>query len=452
MKKFFQKNKGIFLTRILPIQSWYDFMLTIPVGEKMNKVVRHPIIWGSGIIFLGSIIGNICNFLFNLFMSRNLSFPEYGTLASLSSLMMLSALPVGSVLPMIVYFSASYFAKGELDMVRGLYRKVTIPFSFIGILLFIIFFVFSNQIATFFQIQEVSYIVLISIMVLLSFVSVANYPLLQAKLAFGYIVSINSLSAFLKLSLSIVLVLLGYSIGGIMWAFIISAIIPYFLSFFPLRFLFSSKVTNPDISLGKIFFYGAPAAVSTFGLTSLITTDIVLVKHFFNPEAAGTYAVLSLAARVIYYFSAPVASVMFPLLVQKHTKGENFHNDLKISLFLVFVCSVAILTFYILFPSFVINIFSRKPVAPSVVSLLIPFGVFISLYGLVAVLTNFYLSINKIKVFIPLLLGSVLQVVLVALFHETLFQVIIISLSITALLLIVLLLYYFKLYGKISKR
>lgn len=448
MKQSLQKSKKEIFPRYLFIQSWYDFILVTDTGEKINRIIRHPLILGSTTIFFGGFLGNVFNLLFNVFMSRNISDADYGVLASLSNIITLFTLPVGALLPMLLYFSASYFANGQLDMVRGIYKKVTLPSLIVGIILLIIFFVFRSPIAHFFKIQESAFIILVGLNVLMSFVALANQPLLQAKLEFGFLAFLNTFSAFLKLSLGIFFVFLGYSVGGVLWAFIISGLIPYFLSFFPLKFLLSNNVTTPSVSLKTMLLYGAPAALAVFGLTSLMTLDIVLVKHFFSLDDAGIYARLSLIGKVIYYFSAPIASVMFPLIAQKHTKGENFHNDLKLSLLLVFLPSVCILVFYWLFPTFVVSIFSPKPMESNVISLILPFGVFMSIYGLLSVLTNFFLSINKVTIFIPILISAILQAILIWIFHETFLQVIYISITIAGLLLIGLLLYYLKLYGQ----
>ena len=53
---------------------------------------------------------------------------------------------------------------------------------------------------------------------------------------------------------------------------------------------------------------------------------LILVKHFFSPHDAGIYAGLSLIGRVIFFFSAPIASVMFPVIVQKYARKENYEN------------------------------------------------------------------------------------------------------------------------------
>lgn len=441
--KPFQKSNIVLSTRFLFLLSSYNLLLKTRIGKKFNSLASHPLILGSSVIFFGSIIGNFFNFLLNLFISRNLSIADYGVVVSLLSLMMLFALPVGAIVPTIIYFSASFFAKGDLDAVRVLYKRITGVSFLIGVIIFTFFFLFRNLIGQFFHIQEVSLIPLVGMIVLVVFISIANQPLLQAKLSFRFLSYANVLTAFIKLFLGIFFVFLGYSIGGVLYAFLISSLVFYLLSFMQLKFLFSKGSSiYPLISLKAIFFYGSPAALTTLGLTSFITFDIVLVKHFFNPTDAGIYAVISLIGRVIYYLISPIASVMFPLIAQKHAKREKYHNDLKLALLLVLIPSFSIVVFYAFFPEFVVTFFSKKALPVSTAQLIIPFSIYITFYSLLTVFCNFYLSINKVKIFIPILIGSFLQIIFITLFHETFLQIIAISSFIIGLLFIGFLLYY----------
>ena len=166
------------------------------------------------------------------------------------------------------------------------------------------------------------------------------------------------------------------------------------------------------------------------------------MKHFFDPVQAGIYATLSLVGRVIFFFSAPIGTVMFPLIVQKHAKEENYNSVFIFSLLLVFFASVILTILYFLFPEFVLHFFSNKEEAISAAPFVGLFGIYITLYSMLSICTNFYLSIGKTKVFIPVLFGALLQAVLIWIYHATFLHVIIISLGITSLLLVLLLLYY----------
>src|SRR3990167_4371225 len=311
----------------------------------LKTIFKHELISGASLIFVGAFFANILNFLFNLFMTRNLSAENYGILATLNSLMTLAVLPAGAIVPIVLQFGALYFAKNQLEMARGLYFKITKPFFLFGTLIFILFVIFRGALAQFFRIEDESLIMLAACTIYLGFIGVANPALLQAKLAFSFIAFTNLLSALLKLVIGVGMVLAGFSLGGVMWGLLISSSVPYILSFLPLKFLLDKGIAAPKISLNTLLSYGAPASLATFGLTSFVTTDIILVKHFFDPQAAGIYATLSLVGRVIFFFSAPIGMVMFPLVAQKYARQENFHNTFKLALFLVLLPSVPLTIF-----------------------------------------------------------------------------------------------------------
>ena len=407
-----------------------------------KRFLGNELIAGAGFIFVASLLGNILNFFFNLFMSRNLSVSDYGVLASLISIITLFMLVAGAVVPTIIRFAGSYFAKGEFHMVRGLFFNVSRLSFTLGVFVFFIFLIFWPRIGEFFNINDKYLIILVGFVVFLIFIGVINGALLQAKLAFRFIAFINLLGTFSKLFLGIALVFLGFSVIGALWAILLSLLIPYLLSFIPLKFILKKSVGAPKIQIRTLLVYGAPAAIASFSLMSLITTDIILVKHFFDPDRAGIYAGLSLIGRVIFFFSAPVGTVMFPLVVQKHTRNENYQNILRLSVLLILLPSIALTIFYFIFPEFTIRFFLKNEEYVSAAPYLGFFGIFIGLFSLLSVFTNFYLSIKRTKIFIPLVAGAIIQAALIWIWHESFGQIIIISTITTFLLLISLIIYY----------
>lgn len=420
--------------------------------KHISQFVAHPLVAGSTIIFIGALFSNFFNFLFNLFMSRNLSVADYGILASLVSLITLCALASESFVPTIVSFAGSYFAKGEIRMVKALFIKFG-KFSFsLGILVLVIFIIFSSQIGIFFKINDKSLIILVGLIVFSGFIGVVNRALLQAKLLFKYMAMIGLLGSFIKLAVGVILVFVGFKVLGGILAFFISFFIPYLLTFIPLKFIFAKNGDNSKINLTHLFRYGGPAALTLCGLTLFITTDIVLTKHFFDPKSAGIYAGLSLVGRIIFFLTGPIGSVMFPLIVQKHAKEEDFHNTFRLSLLLVFTPSVLMTIFYFLFPQFTIRFFLKNEEYLLAAPLLGFFGIFITEFALLSILANFYLSIKKTKVFIPVILFATIQATLIWFYHRDFSQIITISIIATGLPLAMLLLYYWRLYGEKAKK
>src|SRR5260221_2871984 len=99
--------------------------MTIVTIQNIRNFLKHPLIYGSSILVLGSLVANFLNFLFNLFMSRTLSPADYGTLATIMAFIVFPTLAASAVGPLVIRYAGEFFAKGELDLVRGLYIRIT---------------------------------------------------------------------------------------------------------------------------------------------------------------------------------------------------------------------------------------------------------------------------------------------------------------------------------------
>lgn len=413
--------------------------------DQAKEILKNPLISGSAVIFTGSLIGNLFHFLFNLLISRNLSVVDYGILISLISLSSLPALAFNSLMPITVNFAASYMANDEYDKVRGLYSRISKLMIFSGLFFVLLFSLFSTTIAQFIHlIGKESLIILTGFIVFLGFMVLVNLAFLQAKLEFKYVSFMTFLGGFLKFLSALGLIFIGYGVGGVLMGLIVGGFISFFVSIIPLKFIFHKSVKSVNVGIKEILSYASPTTIALFCMTSFITTDILLVKHYFSESEAGLYAGLALIGKVVFYFSAPIGMVMFPLAVKKFARNESHHRLLFASLLLVLIPSLALTLFYFVAPEFTIRFFLKNKEYLAVSDKIGLFGLYMTLYSLLSILVNFYLSIKKTQVYIPVLIGSLLQILLILLFHSSLLHVITISLTITAILLGLLIFYYIK--------
>lgn len=417
-----------------------------------KKILRQELVSGSIYIFIGSIFANIFNLFFNLFMSRNLTVEGYGIFTSAISLVMLIAIPVGSITPTVVSFAGSRFAKKDYGSVKAFFLKITKPLLVIGVVIFLCFVILAEYIGNFFHIADQSIIIIAGFIAALVYIGAVNSGLLQARLAFKFISFSNFISTLSKLLIGALLVFLGVSVKGAMLAVFISGVISLILSFIYLRFVFLSNLNNSNkLRFKNLISYGLPSSLATLGMASLVSTDILLVKHFFDPLQAGIYAGLSLVGKVIFFFTAPIGSVMFPLIVKKYAQNESYNNIFKIAILMVFVPSILISIFYFLYPDFSISFFIKKETYLSASNLLGLFSLFITMYSLASLFLYYFLSINKTNVYIPVVFLAIAQAVLIVFYHDSLFEVVIISLVISVVLILTLLFYYIKTYGEYKK-
>lgn len=420
--------------------------------RRIRQVVTHPLVSGSFVLFGGGLFANFFNFLFNLLMIRFLPVAEYGILAIFISLILIFSYASDSLSPTIVHFAGAHFIKREYSAVRSLFIQFNKIILIIGALICFGIVIASPIIANFLRIHDVKLVVLLGIIVFLCFIVVVNKSLLQAQLQFKFMSFAGITSSLIKLLVGVGLVAIGWNVAGALFAFVVSYLFFNIITFFPLRHLmfhYKSRDKQPTISFKNLFKYGVPSSITIILLACYITTDVVLVKHFYDPNQAGLYAGLSLLGKIIFFFTAPIVTVMFPLITHKHAKGENYKSIFWLSLFIVLFLSFAITVFYFLFPEFTIRFFLKKDEYLKLIPYVGLFGIFGTAYALLIVLANFYLAIKKIYVFIPILAGAILQAILITMFHDNFLQVILISLTIALLLFIVLLGYYWKKYANI---
>lgn len=416
--------------------------------KLIYQAIKNPLMSGSIFLFIGFLSGNFFNFLFNVYMSRNLSVTDYGTLASLVSMILLFALAAESLTPTVISFAGSYFANKKIGKVVALFWKLNAFFVVFSAVVLGFFVVFAESIGHFFKINNTFLLFIVGVIVFFTSVMTLNRGILMGRLSFKYISFLNIFPSVFKLLSGVLLVVWGLGVAGGLFAFLVAYASYYLLSFFPLRFIFQIKTKETVVSLRKIFAYAAPSAMAMLGLTLFITTDMLLVKHFYSSKEAGIYAGMSLLGKIIYFFSAPISTVLFPLVVQRHARNEKHNHLFFIAIGLVAISSLSITIFYYIFPAFSILLLLKQKDYLSITPILWVFGVFMVSYSLLWVTTNYYLSMKKTNIFIHILIGAVFQAIALWFYHDTFLTVILVSIIATSFPLCIMLASHWKLYNR----
>ncbi len=405
--------------------------------SDIKNIFINPLVAGSFFLFLGGIIASFFNFLFNILMSRNLPVEDYGILISLISIVTLLAIPSGAITPTVVTVAGGYFTKNDRAHLHAFYLKLFKALVGIGIMLFLVFFLFSGILADFFKIENTILLSFAIAGVVLSYLLTLSNSFLQAKLAFRFLSFSNSVAAFLKVLLAFSLVLFGWGTLGALFGFLISLAITILLGVYYFRnFIFYKSKDLPKISYKDLLSYGVPSAIVIFSLNALVSSDILLVKHLFSSYQAGLYAGLSLVGRVVFFIGAPIGTVMFSVIVKRISNSQGYRLILFLSIAMVTTLSLSISIFYYLFPEFSIIFFLKKEEYLPVSVNLFRFSIFITLYSIVSLMAYYFLSIKKTAFSVVMLLAAMLQIVLIYTYHDNFDQVINISIMVCILILI----------------
>lgn len=411
--------------------------------NKIINIIRHPLILGSTIVFAGSFAANIFLYLFNLIMGRLLSVSDYGLLTTLISLVTLFGIIPVSFTGIFAKFAARYKANKDNE---GYLSLLFNGGKFILILsgaIFIILMLFLPLIASFLHVSNALLLILVFLLIVVSILSALTVGALQGEMRFLSLSILNMFGPFLKFILGVGFLLLGLKMFGVVLGILLAAVIPVSISFY-LVFKNHYKKTHKK---QKDFFkefkkYGTGFFLSSLGITILTSMDIILVRHFFGAVPSGQYAALSLMGKAIFYLTAPLYFVFFPLIAQKKEKKEKLFETLALAGLVIVLFSSALSFVYFLYPNLILGIFFPAKEYKMLAPYLGFYSIYILVFSLAMLLNNYFLSIGRTGIYKINLFFGVLFIVLLSIFHSSLFQVIEVLFSVAFLLLLALLIYY----------
>lgn len=386
-------------------------------------------------MMIGSNSVSFLNYMFHLIMGRMLGPANYGELASIISLVsLLGIIPTSVNLVVIKYISAAKDKRELAALVSWLRKKILMVAGVASVIIFVT----SPLISSFLNIDKTFFLTLVAISFFFSMQALLNRSILQGLLRFKEMVLTLLIEVGAKLLISVVLVYLGFQVFGALTGFTLSTVFGWYIASLLIP---RSKGLLAPANISKMLVFIIPVTIQGIATTSLISSDVILVKHFFISSDAGIYAALSTLGKIIFFGAGPISAVMFPLISQRAARGENYKKIFIFSLIATAALATVILLLYWLFPGFAVRLLFG-PGYLEAANLLIWFGLFISFFTLSYLLVNYGLSLGKTSIVILPSLAAALQILIIWFFHQNLFTVVFISVVLSALLLLSLLIYF----------
>ena len=227
--------------------------------------------------------------------------------------------------------------------------------------------------------------------------------------------------------------LVHWGITGVLAGAILSAVVIYTLYAIQLQFVLKTVAKHAVLSRNETYGYAYPTFFTILGLTSIYSTDIILVRHFFSAGDSGVYEALAILGKIIYYASSSVVLVLFPVLSERTAKGISGHTLIRSGILAVSVLSIAITVIYFLFPNAIIGLlFGRS--YHNAGPFLGLFAVFITFYSIAAIIINSCLAIGKTGILRIVTACTIFQIIAIVVLHGSLYIIIAINIGIAVLL------------------
>lgn len=414
------------------------------LSKLISFFTKNTLLQGSFWLTVGGIFANFGNYIFNLVMGRLLTPAEYGTIASLVSLSIIVSLPSSLITLITTKFVAEFNAKKETDKVAKVIKKLTLYTSIAGLVLFVGFLLGGDYLQQYLNISDKRLLVLTAFIIVIGLISSVQQGVYRGFLYFKWLTILNFATVLLKIVIGWYLIAAGYSVYGVLLALLISSLIPWLLSLWPLRFYFVHKSAASQGLRKLILSFSLPSFFITAASTLFMSTDLILVKHYFSETDAGVFAAASLMGKAIYYAIAPVSTVLFSVIVQQYAKKEKLMEEFRLSLLLTAIPGILAVLVYFLVPEIIVYMFFPHAGYSGATSLIGLYGLNMFMYSLVFLFMNFFLGIEKHTLSFLSLLAAVVQITGILLFHDSLIEILYVSLVVSTILLTVYIVSYVR--------
>ena len=405
--------------------------------QRITKHLTTSTAKNSSLFYFGSLFINFGRYLFHLLLLRFLSPASYGEFLSYVSLLYLLTIPSGVIQTLVSRDVSLFFGKKDFKSIKHFFYFLS-PLALVpALLISILVILFSNPLARLLTADPAAFMVLslMTITSILGAVLRSYLPALQrftTQVLIGFVellILISSAYLFLSLKLD--------ALSGVL-AMFISSLVAILLSAYLLRtYLLPRPKKLSFFKINHIFTY---SLIFSAGTLSLMSTDVLLVRYFFSSHDSGLYSALSVIGRMIFFGLTPLGSLILPIAASRYASNRS-----TTSVYLKLIVSAGILgtgavSLFSLFPELVVRLLSGSEYLA--VTSLIPFisitMLFLSLNHLTL---SYLLAVGKEKSTYLLLFFTLLQPLLITLFHTSLYQVITLNITLQFCLFLTLLIY-----------
>lgn len=378
----------------------------------------------SLVLFVMMMAGNVCNYLYQIVMGNLLSVADFGMLNTLLSLSTVAAVPSGILQLIATRQAADYAARQETGRVRLLLQKLLRAAGATAAVFLAVGVLATPLIGAVLNIGNKAYIVAtLAVVAVGCLYAITNGVLQGLKRFFQYGFSTLLLS-LCKLAGSVLLVALGLGLYGSLAALGLGAVLCIGYGWHALRDCRRAPLGDGVRLNGREIRAYCKKAFGVQIMTTLLSNgDILLVRAFAADDVqVGIYSSGMVIGKIAMYVATAVVAVLFPMVAERQARGEDTRGLFAKAMLYGGGVSAACAVGMNLFGPWVFPLlFGERYTAA--IPLLLPISFFVVAVTFITILMN-YLTAKAQTRFMTLTLGGgfALIVVLVALFHQDVAQ------------------------------
>ncbi len=401
-----------------------------PKKIKMkNKIIRalkkDSGLLGAGIIFMiGSFFVSGLNYLYHLIIARLLGPKEYSTLGSLFSIIYIAMFTSSTFSGVLSKFSAEYSSENK-EQLSILFQKSFFKALFYGFWAFIAYAFFSPGIANYLNLENrgIFSIIIVGLIAYMTILSSIIIGVLNGTQNFVWQNLTSFVSAIIKFVLGVTLVYIGFGVSGALAGIFFGILISIFFSLSPISD-FLKKRPKASLDTKKIYRFAGASFLSSFVSSLIINIDLIFAKHYLADELSGLYAAASMLAKIILFGSGFFSAALFPKIIALKNKNSFLKKKILIRAleYTFALASLGSLAYFIMPKTIVLLLYGSEYLAVS--KFIGLFGLSLGLYSISRIFIAYCLALDKYSYIWILAFALAIEILLIIMFHNGLFDII----------------------------
>lgn len=311
----------------------------------------------SFLIFIGTMVVHVFNYLFQITMGRMLSVQTFGEMNALFSTMIIFGVPFVSITNYIAKNISHLHAMGKNKQANDLIIKSYKNLFIAGAIIVFLGASFSGYISESMKIKSITPILLLFLSILVSIIIPVNTGVLQGFQRFKMLSFLSAGTGFFRYVICVALVAVGIGLNGIMVGTILSALLMGYISFIPIKRHLKIGRDSIKQDEGNSLSFVIPIFLANLSFAILIQGDIVLVKYFFTPHEAGIYSSAAVIGKAVIYLPGAIVMSLFPMVASNKARAEGTLHLILKALAITLLLSGGGAVILYLFPELIVSIF-----------------------------------------------------------------------------------------------
>jgi len=276
------------------------------------------------ITFLTSIVNVIIAFPISIILGRYLGVGELGLYRMVTTIYGVCILFATMGIPASVIKYVAEFQKNNDQVTRIISSSIYISIL-LGIISFLIIFLSSNIIGNFFNMTELPLLIrTISIVFPFSVTCSTMLAILNGFRDMKIYSLISVSQNILMLLITIIFILLGYGVVGVVNGIIISNICIFIYLLWKFRNYFTKISSFQIINNSKILLnFGIKTVIGNSVILINYYADTLMIGYFLTAEAVGVYSVAVILSQFLWLIPDSIQKITYPIISEYHGKKRN---------------------------------------------------------------------------------------------------------------------------------